>query len=188
MKTITELTEEAENYFTQIDTHAEDIQSSYQHIISVLDDALSRQDGEALLQLIPYIEQGDGRFAFQHVGKTHRFHRMLHIIRLEAAFHQSLFSEGCTSARELWEKYSLTLFAMRRLLFCLSEESMAEAVHYLHNRPISYLAAFTIMQNELPALNKAFYETLAQIYEEIWSTEEIRQFYSLISSAQGGLE
>lgn len=183
MKSLPELTKEAEDYFSRIAIHKEQIAQSYQHIISTMDDALSRRDTAALLELIPYIETGDGQFAFQHIGKSHRILRILQIIKLELGFHQLPFSEGCTSFDELWEKYSLTLFALRRLTFCLSEDSVTEAVYFLQNQPISYLAAYIMAQNELLVPNPAFYEMLVEIYHHIWTDVDIGQFYALIQSA-----
>jgi len=169
----------AEDYFRQMEREQEITRKSYRHIVTAMDAALAAGDYDALWALIPYIESGDGRLAFRYIGKTHRFLRILNILMLENKYQKILFCQGCSSSDALWEKYMLTLFAFRRLLFRLSESSFAEAVSYLQSCPISHFAAYMMVQDELIIPDQAFYETLASIYDQEWSAEDIRQFFAL---------
>lgn len=124
MRTLSDLRQEAEEYFQQMRLDSDAAQTAYQHILTTIDAALAGADYSSLYKLIPYIEEGEGHLAFQYIGKTHRLLRMLNIIALEDKYRKILFCNGCDSAEALWEKYMLTLFAFRRLLFQLSEESV----------------------------------------------------------------
>lgn len=182
MKSLSELTQEAEETFAATALHKDAAQHSYQYILASLDAALTQQDYNALLTLIPYIENGNGQLAFQYVGKTHRLLRILHIINLEIKFRKVPFSSNCSTAKELWDKYMTTVFALRRLIFCLSENSVVEAVSHLQNQPISFLAVYIIAQNELAVTYSDFFEMLTKIYANHWTSEDTQQFYTLINS------
>lgn len=179
MRPLENLTKEAEDYFLNLSAHKEQAAQSYNYILSVIDNSLSNHDRESLLSLISYIEHGDGQLAFRYIGETRRLLCILNIICLEINYNQIPFFHDCTCAAELREKYMLTLFALRRLIFCLSDESVAEAVNYLQNRPVSYLAAYIITQKELAPKNPGFCERLADIFRSQWSDEEVRQFLIL---------
>ena len=77
------------------------------------------------------------------------------------------------------DKYLLTLFAFRRLIFQLSSDSVAEAIYYLQNNPISHFAAYIITQDELILPTRELYETLTSLYAEFWTNEDIQQFHAL---------
>ena len=184
MRTQSELCQEAEEYFRQMKLDLEATNIAYQHILTTMDTALATRDYTTLLKLPPYIEEGEGHLAFQYIGKTHRLLRILNIIKLEARYGKMLFCDGCDTEEALWEKYILTLFAFRRLLFGLSGESVEEAVAYLQCHPISHFAAYIMTQGELLIPSQAFYENLVDVYTEIWSPADIQQFFALINSSQ----
>lgn len=184
MNAISELYQKTEDGFRQIEQERCAAQNAWCKILTTIDCSLSGNDPSDLLNLIPYIMEGDGRMAYRHIGKTHRILHMLKIIALENGHHMNLFSNDCDSAEALWEKYMLTLFAFRRLRFRLSEESVSEAVIYLQNRPVSYFAAYMISQDELLIPDPVLYQTLALIYEGVWSQTDRQQFIAL--SSQGG--
>lgn len=179
MKTISELEQEAEEYFRQMKQDMGAVNEAYQHILNTLDTALAAGDFAAILDLIPYIEEGEGHLAFKYIGKTHRLLRILHIMKLEAGYGKALFCEDCGNTEALWEKYMLTLFAFRRLLFQLSEGSVDQAVAYLQSRPVSHFAAYIMTQGELLIPDENLYKTLAEIYAETWSVADIKQFFAL---------
>lgn len=181
MRTLSDLRQEAEDYFRQMELDLDATQNAYQHILDTIDTALADKNYAALRELIPYIEEGEGHLAFQYIGKTHRYLRMLNIIALENKYQKTLFCNGCDNAEALWEKYMLTLFAFRRLRFQLSEESVKQAVVYLQSQPISHFAAYMMVQDELLIPDQAFYETLAFIYAQEWSQTDIQQFFALAS-------
>ena len=174
---------EAELYFKQMEEDQKPAEAAYASILAAIDRALSKQDYSVLLSLIPYIENGEGLLAFNYIGKTHRFLRILHIIELELKYKKPLFSEGCRTAEELINKYMLIMFCLRRLLFQMSEESVNEAIYYLRQHPISHLAAYSMMQDELLVPDSTLYENVAVIYSETaWSIEDTQEFFSLIGT------
>ena len=181
-KTIGEFFQESEDFFKEQELVREDTENVYHHIISTIDNALTSKDYAALSALIPYIEKGDGFLAFQYIGKTHRLLRLLTIIALEEKYQKRLFCEDCFNTDELYEKYILTVFAFRRLLFHLSPESVEEAVTYLQNHPISHFAAYWILQGDLLIPSRKLCENLAAIYTDEWSPEDIQQFFYLLST------
>ena len=179
MRSLSDLQKEAENYFRQMKLDQDAAKSAYKNILDSIDQTLKEGDYASLSRLIPYIEKGDGHLAFQYMGKTHRFLRMLHIIALENKYQKVLFCNGCNSVQALWEKYMLTLFALRRLCFQLSQESMEDAISYLHSYPISHFAVYIIAQDELLIPDRDFYKTLVFIYKKEWTAADQTQFYSL---------
>lgn len=148
-----------------------------------MDNALKDQDYASLFQLIPYIEEGNGHLAFQYVGKTHRFLRILYIIELEKKYALIPFCDNCSSVHTLWEKYMLTLFAFRRLCFQLSGQSVEEAVSYLQSHPVSHFAAHIMAQGDLIIPDRDFYETLALIYTQTWGVADREQFFAMTKPA-----
>ena len=179
MRTLSDLRQEAEDYFQQMNLDFDATQKAYRHILATIDAALAKKDYSSRYGLISYIEEGEGHLAFQYIGKTHRYLRMLNMIALEDKYQKVLFCTGCDRADALWEKYMLTLFAFRRLLFRLSEESVREAVAYLQVHPVSHFVAYMMVQDELLIPDQAFFETLTLIYAQEWSQTDIRQFLAL---------
>ncbi len=187
MKTISDLSKESEQYFLQMELDKSSTQNAYQHIISTIDTMLAKQEYPSLSALIPYIEEGEGHLAFQYIGRTHRFLRILHIIDIEQKYQKSLFCTDCHSAEDLWDKYMLTLFAFRRIHFKLSEISITEAIQYLQSHPVSHFAAYMMTQGELLAPDQKFYKTLASIFTEYWSAGDIQQFFALTDTSSAAL-
>ena len=181
MRTLSDLRQEAEDYFRQMELDYNATQNAYKHILDTIDAALAKGNLSLLYGLIPYIEEGNGHLAFQYIGKTHRYLRMLNIIVLEDKYQKSLFCSGCSSAEALWEKYMLTLFALRRLRFQLSEDSVDQAVAYLQSRPVSHFAAYMMVQDELLIPDEAFYKALSQVFAQDWSPADMQQFLALTS-------
>lgn len=178
----TEITPDA--YFRQMKLDYDATQNSYRHILTTMEDALASGDYNTLWELIPYIEEGEGQLAFQYIGKTQRLLRILNILRLEDHYRKPLFCQDCSGADALWEKYMLTLFAFRRILFRLSEESQEEAAVWLRSHPVSHFAAYIMVQGELIIPDQAFYETLAQIYSQTWSGTDMQQFLAMTGLPQ----
>lgn len=184
MRTLSDLCQEAEDFFRQMNIDLDATQKAYQHILTTLNAALAVKDYPALLELIPYIEEGAGHLTFQYIGKTHRLLRMLNIIKLENSYGKLLFCSDCDNEEALWEKYMLTLFAFRRLIFRLSDESVSEALTYLQGHPVSHFAAYIMIQGELLKPSQDFCETLTNIYAEIWSPADTQQFFALTNQPE----
>lgn len=179
MQTPSELCQETAAYFQQLEQDRDAAQNAYRHILHTMDTALAERDYALLEKLIPYIESGDGQPAFQYIGKTHRFLRMLHIIALENKYLLPPFCADCDSASALWDKYMLILFAFRRLLFQLSDNSAAEAVAYLRSHSLSHMAAYMLTQDGRLIPDRKLYENIAAVYAQEWSAADTQQFFAL---------
>lgn len=180
MNTKNSLDSEAEKYFEQLEQDKESTKKAHRYIIDTINNALANRDIPLLLSLIPYIEEGEGYLAYQYIGEIHRTLQILHIIQLECHHQKIPFCADCPDNDALMGKYMLTLFAFRRLLFQLSEESFHEAVYFLQSRPISVFAVYVITQNELIIPDEALYENLLTIYSGIWSDADVQLFLSMI--------
>ena len=113
---------------------------------------------------------------------------MLHIIELEQKYQKKLFSSGCTCKNSLWEKYMLSLFAFRRLLFQLSHDSMEEAAFYLQQAELSVFAVYVILKDDLIVPDDSLYEQIIHICSNHWDSGDIRLLLTLVQSegAAGG--
>lgn len=178
--------QETELYLRQLKENQAETDAACQYIDTVLDEALSAQDASGLLPLIPYIESGKGNLAWQYVGETRRILRILHVIRLEIKYQMAPFFTGCQSKKELMERYLVVLFAIRRLAFYLSEESVAEAEQFLRSAGLSPFLLHVILQNELIPCDLKFYDKLSKLLEDTWSKEEGLLFMRLAEGAGKG--
>ncbi len=179
MQTPSELCQETAAYFQQLEQDRDAAQDAYKHILRTMDTALAANNYALLEELISYIESGDGQLAFQYIGKTHRFLRMLHIIALENKYRLPSFCADCDNASDMWDKYMLTLFAFRRLIFQLSDRSTEEAVVYLRSRPLSHFAAYMLTQDGRLIPDRKLYKNIAAVYAQEWSPADTQQFFAL---------
>lgn len=172
---------EAEEYFQNLADNRDALTSCYQHICDTLNQALSVQDYDAMLSLIPYMESGEGHLAFEHIGETRRILRVLNIISLEHKYLGETFASDCACMEEIMRKYYLTLFAFRRLLFQLSDASVEEAVEYLQGTAISHFAVYIITSEELMHATSEFFEIMANVYALYWDEVAMQQFQMLVA-------
>lgn len=173
---------EAELYFRELEREKKDTLAAEQYITQTLNKALAGQDFDLLLSLIPYIETGEGALAYKYLGKTHRILRILHIIELELKYRKTPFSTDCTDGKSLWEKYMLSLFAFRRLLFQLSDTSMEEAAFYLEQARLSIFAVYVIIKDDLILPEASLYEKIIDICSDCWDESDIQLLLSLIQN------
>ncbi len=175
---------EAEEYFKELAENKDATDKAYQYIQNTMDLSLAQEDTAKLLALIPYIESGEGHLCFKYIGETRRILRVLHIIELEDKFQKIPFSSGCNTADELMDKYMLTLFAIRRILFKMSDQSIDEAIGFLQDVALSPFALYVMTNDELLIPSTELYEDLLSILSDVWSEADMQQFLALISSRQ----
>ena len=175
--------QEAEIYFRQLKEELPEMKSARQHIDEVLDEALSTENHSVLLSLIPYMESGKGKLAWKYTGEARRILQILYIVRLEEKYHMELFCRGCRSKEELTEKYLVMLFALRRLVFGLSEESVEEAEQFLKSAGLSPFALHMVLQNELLPADLSTYQQLTNLFSENWNEEEKLLFIGMAEMA-----
>lgn len=179
----TRLNLSTDQFFQELEENKDAIQNSWSYITEALNAALDHQDAEALLLLISYIEQGDGALAYAHIGETRRILRILHIVRLECKYQKTPFFLRCTDKDSLMEKYMLSLFAIRRLLFRLSEASLEETAGWLLSVKLSVFAVYVITREELLTPDNALYDKIAEICSAYWSNDDKELFSSMTTGA-----
>lgn len=175
---------EAEIYFQQLKTDQKKMESALRYINDILDTALEIEDISALCSLIPYIESGNGKYAWEYKSESRKILRILYIIRLEEEYGLPLFSLGCRTKEELMEKYVVLLFALRRLKFALSEASKAEAEQFLLSAGISPFALHMVLQSELLPSDIGIYQGLENLFHDSWDEAE-RNLFARMAEAVG---
>lgn len=168
-----------ETFFQQLEKDKDSIQNSWFHITNTLNAALKRQDTKAMLDLIPYMEQGDGLSAYEHIGESRKVLTILHFTQLELAYQKTPFVLDCTDKNSLLEKYTLALFSLRRLSFRLSEASTEEAVNWLLHNRLSVFAIYVILQEEMIIPDEDLYGIIVEICSAYWTADEQQLFISL---------
>lgn len=164
------LEREATEYFDQLDKEYPLALDAYHSIIASCNSLLTSKSFHDLSSLIAYIENGDGQYAFKYIASTHRFRRIFYLIQLEEKYRISTpFYTACSSSDELMDKYLLTLFALRRILFHFSEDAVAGALGWLQDNTISYVAIQIILQSELINPDQTFYSYLNIIYPGVFN-------------------
>lgn len=164
------------DYLTQLEHNKNAIDSAYRNILSEIDFFLPTSDFACLSHLLAYMKDGDGILACQYIGKTIRYRIALEIVATEHQFHMTLFSSGCSNHTELWSKYMSSVFCFRRILFSMSDASVTEAIDYLHEHVMSPIAAYCILQNELPSYAEELQNILSDIFSDFWSPKEMESF------------
>lgn len=168
-----------DKFFQELNESKEAIRTSWSYIANTLDTALKTQNSKALLELILYIEQGEGTSAYEHIGESRQILRILHIVRLELTYQKTPFFLHCADKNSLMEKYMLSLFALRRLFFQLSEDSVKEAEDWLLHNKLSVFAVYVITQEDLINADNALYGRIAEICSAYWNTGDKQLFLSL---------
>lgn len=182
MKENSNFHQEAEKFFLQLDMDKHATESAYEYIVKTINEALSISNMDLLLSLIPYIENGEGKLPYKYIGETARLLRILHIIQLECHYKKNLFSTDCPNKEHLMEKYMLSLFALRRLLFHLSSESSDDAASFLYQSRLSVFAVYIIIKDDLILPTRTLYEDILKIYSDVWNENDISLFCSMIQS------
>lgn len=78
----------------------------------------------------------------------------------------------------------ITLFAIRRILFKMSDQSIDEAIGFLQDVALSPFALYVMTNDELLIPSTELYEDLLSILSDVWSEADMQQFLALISSRQ----
>lgn len=178
-----QLNASTEAFFQELEKNKNVLQASWSYITETLNTALLQQDAEVLLRLIPYMEQGEGRLSYTHIGESRRILRILHIIQLELSYKKTPFFLHCTDKDSLMEKYLLSLFALRRLLFQLTEDSVKEAEDFLIYSRLSAFAIYIILQEELIHPTPALYDKIVSLCSAYWSDADKALFLSLTAGS-----
>ena len=168
-----------ETFFKNLEENRNAIQNSWSYITETLNTALEYQDTDKLLRLIPYIEQGEGTLAYEYIGESRRVLQILHIIQLELTYQKTPFFLHCTDKDSLMEKYMLSLFAIRRLFFQLSADSVREASGFLQHNKLSVFAIYIMTREDLTGAGSALYDKIAEICSAYWNDGDKQLFLSL---------
>lgn len=174
--------EEAVQYFKELAENRENIRNTYQYVTDTVTQALQTEDYDRLFSLIQYIEGLEGTLSYSFTGRSQRILKYLHIIQLEYKYQCPLFCDGCLDADSLYDKYVTCLFALRRLTFRLSPESIEEAKSFLHANVLSPFAIYTLSSDDRIEATKSFYMQILDLYSNIWSETEIQIFSAFANS------
>ena len=172
---------EVEQSFEKINCENEASKEAYDHIMNVLGQALDTQDVNLFLSLVSYIESDKDISSHKCNSDIIRLYIILHIVELEKKAGIKLFFTDCHTVSDLLEKYILTLFALRRLAFSISDASVNDAVSYLRQTELSVFAIHLIIENDLIRSEIALYEKVINVYSGIWNNHDIRQLLYLIA-------
>lgn len=156
--------------------------STYDKITQIVDTALQQNNYDLLLSLLPYMETGDGYVTFQYLGEARHLLRILNIIALEEKYHSIPFAYQIKNKQELIEKYTLSLFSLRRIVFSLSSESIADAEYFLSQNRLSPFAIYILAKDELIIPSKLLFQKIQEIYTLQWNNNEIQLFQQLITT------
>ena len=175
------LLEQATEFFYTLSHKKESTFNAFSYVQETINSALKNNDYDQLSSLISYMESGPGYSAFSYIGEARRIFRVLSIIDLEKRHNQILFSHNCNSLDTLMEKYVLVLFALRRIIFHLSDSSVEDAMYYLYNQNLTPFSIYVITKEELIVPNKNLYKIIADLYQELWTDEDKDLYFSLIN-------
>ena len=173
---------ESEHFFEQYSKEYPIAQSTFKQILQIIDQALSQNDCSLLLSQISYIESDNGYLTFQYIGEARYLLRILNIIDLEEKYQTASFIDQITNYYKLVEKYKLSLFALRRILFALSNESVAEAAEFLIQNHLSPFAIYVLLKEELILPTKPLLDKIMNLYHSQWSNQEQHLFKQLINT------
>lgn len=168
-----------DKFFENLSQKKDAVGASWSYITGTLDTALKTQNSKALLRLIPYIEQGEGTPAYEYIGESRRILQILHMIQLELTYQKTPFFLHCTDKDSLMEKYMMSLFAIRRLFFQLSADSVKEASDFLLHNKLSVFAIYIMTQEDLINAGSALYHTITEICSAYWNDGDKQLFLSL---------
>lgn len=177
-----QLEEEANQYIKELAENKETIWSTYQYVTDTITQSLQAEDYDRLFSLIQYIEGLENTLSYSYTGRLHRILRYLHIIQLEYKYQCPLFCDGCLDADSIHDKYITCLFALRRLTFRLSPESVEEAKSFLHANILSPFAIYTISSGDRIEATPSYYMQILDLYSDIWSEMEIQIFSAFANS------
>lgn len=173
---------ESEQFFEKCNEEYPLALLAYHKISQIVDTALQQNDYTYLLSLLPYMETDEGYLAFQYIGEARYLLRILNIIALEEKYHTSSFICQISTKQELVEKYKLSLFSLRRIVFSLSSESVADAEHFLVQNQLSPFAIYILAKDELIIPNNLLFQKVQEIYSSQWNNSEIQLFQQLINT------
>ena len=182
MQTLKEALLEAETFFEKYAQEYPRALSTYEKISALVNTALQQNDYSLLLSQIPCMETGNGYLTFQYIGEARQLFRILNIIALEQKYHTYSFTYKINNKQELIEKYRLSLFALRRILFDLSPGSTADAEYYLRQVHLSPFAIYILAKDELIIPNDLLFQKIQILYRPLWNHTEMQLFQQLINT------
>lgn len=182
MQTLDNILLEAEEFFEKCNKEYPLALSTYDHISQTAEIALQQDDHTLLLSQLSQLETAEGYLSFQYISEARCLLRILNIINLEEKYETTCFAYQIKTKQELMEKYKLSLFALRRILFALSPESAAEAESFLSHNKLSPFAVYILLKEELIIANNLLFQKILKLYHSQWNDNEIQLFQQLISS------
>lgn len=166
-------------FFEKLPYYYDRGKKAYKHIEEMFNEYWQDKDAERIEKLIAYIEEGEGNYAYRYIGGVHRILNLLHALQLELKYGCVPIIDGCISMKEAIDKYMISLFAFRRILFGLSEESVQEADEILAELRLSPFAVYFIIYNDLIIPDNEMCKMVYQQYMIMWNDLEKNMFIEL---------
>ena len=175
MNTMNESQESLKEYFDKIRASREAFATCVIEADLQLSEYLKTQDFRLLNDLIIYLEQGEGYLLLEIDASYHKLLRILKICQLESVHGLLPFCSGTTDRTGLLNKYDLVIYALRRILFQLSEDSVAEARSFFLNLQPSFLCLLFLLQEQFRYEDRSFFDRVRKLLAPLYTKEELRQ-------------
>jgi len=156
-----------DDYFEELSVSQDVIKERYRRITDKMEHAIKGKKIQEIFDCISFIESENGHALLKYVPEIHVYLRILYIITLEKKNDvtvENIFWHECDNLQSVHDKYHLTVFALRRLYFHLSKDSVNEARSYLRDNSVSIIAIYVITMDVLK-LKETQVQELLQEYE-----------------------
>ena len=167
--------EKIDDYFEKIRAKREDFVSCSSRVEEQLSEYLQSQDLHLLDNLIIYLEKGEGYLLLEIDASYHKLLRILKICQAESNYGQTPFCSGTANRGELLAKYDQAIYALRRILFQLSEDSVAEARAFLLELQPSFFCLLFLLQEQFGQEDRSFFDRVRELLAPLYTEEELRQ-------------
>ncbi len=167
--------EKIDEYFEKIRAKREDFASCSSRAEEQLSEYLQSQDLHLLDNLIIYLEKGEGYLLLEIDASYHKLLRILKICQLESMHGFLPFCDGAIDRKSLLNKYDSVIYALRRILFQLSEDSVAQARDFLLDLQPSFFCLLFLLQEQFGQEDRSFFDRVRELMAPLYTDEELRQ-------------
>lgn len=146
----------------------------YEEIRTHIDFCLTNKDYSSLMTLFEYFKEADYKPHLHITAETFRVMTLLQFLSMELEIGKTPFVSSANDFASFMEQYTLTIFALRRLEFEISDQAMAEAVAYLNSIPFNIYSAMIIIDRE-------YFENYEKLY---WTLYHNMSSWTIIDKIQ----
>lgn len=146
----------------------------YGEIRTHIDLCLKNKDYPSLMTLSEYFKEADDKPHLHITSETIRVITLLQFLTMELEIGKTPFISSANDFATFMEQYTLTIFALRRLEFEISDQAMEEAVAYLNSIPFNIYSAMIIIDSE-------YFENYEKLY---WTLYHNMSSWTIIDKIQ----